>query len=208
MIDLRGTAFGDVETGLAAARLFVASGTLALSAGARQDEGSRSRQPRATAASRCRSRCSPTTARQAPAELFAAALTGNKRASLVGERTLGRAARQRLVRLPDGSGLLLTHLFYLTPGEAVINEKGLMPDVAVEQPDVDFGQPAPDDRCDARQGGRAAEEQVADVAHASRAFPHVRLSSRASCLDSTLRRTRPRSKPLTRLRAPSPRPAA
>ena len=50
-----------------------------------------------------------------PAELFAAALTGNKRASLVGERTLGRAARQRLVRLPDGSGLLLTHLFYLTP---------------------------------------------------------------------------------------------
>ena len=78
-----------------------------------------------------------------PAELFAAALTGNKRASLVGERTLGRAARQRLVQLPDGSGLLLTHLLYLTPGEAVINEKGLTPDVAVEQPDVEFGEPLP-----------------------------------------------------------------
>jgi carboxyl-terminal processing protease len=77
------------------------------------------------------------------AELFAAALGGTKRAALVGERTLGRAARQRLVRLPDGSGLLLTHLFYLTPGEAVINEKGLTPDAAVEQPDVEFGQPAP-----------------------------------------------------------------
>jgi C-terminal processing protease CtpA/Prc len=56
-------------------------------------------------------------------------------------RTLGRAARQRLVRLPDGSGLLLTHLFYLS--EAVINEKGLTPDVAVEQPTLEFGQPAP-----------------------------------------------------------------
>jgi carboxyl-terminal processing protease len=77
------------------------------------------------------------------AELFAAALTGNKRATLVGERTLGRAARQRLVRLPDGSGLLLTHLFYLTPAEATIHEKGLTPDVAVEQPDVEFGQPLP-----------------------------------------------------------------
>jgi carboxyl-terminal processing protease len=77
------------------------------------------------------------------AELFASALTGNKRASLIGERTLGRAARQRLVRLPDGSGLLLTHLLYLTPTEAVINEKGLAPDVIVEQPDVEFGQPAP-----------------------------------------------------------------
>ena len=77
------------------------------------------------------------------AELFASALTGNKRAALVGERTLGRAARQRLVRLPDGSGLLLTHLLYLTPAEAVINEKGLTPDVVVEQPDVEFGQPTP-----------------------------------------------------------------
>jgi C-terminal processing protease CtpA/Prc len=45
--------------------------------------------------------------------------------------------------LPDGSGLILTHLLYLTPSSAVINEKGLTPDVAVEQPDVDFGDPAP-----------------------------------------------------------------
>ena len=37
------------------------------------------------------------------AEVFAAALSGNKRATLIGERTLGRAARQKLVRLPDGS---------------------------------------------------------------------------------------------------------
>ena len=36
---------------------------------------------------------------------------------------------------------MLTHLLYLTPAEAVINEKGLTPDVAVEQPDVDFGEP-------------------------------------------------------------------
>ena len=56
---------------------------------------------------------------------------------------LGRAARQKLVRLPDGSALMLTHLLYLTPASVAIHEKGLTPDVAVEQPDVDFGQPAP-----------------------------------------------------------------
>jgi carboxyl-terminal processing protease len=60
---------------------------------------------------------------------------------LIGERTLGRAARQKLVRLPDGSGLMLTHLIYLTPASVAIHEKGLVPDIAVEQPDVDFGQP-------------------------------------------------------------------
>jgi carboxyl-terminal processing protease len=142
VIDLRGTAFGDVETGLAAARLFVGSGTLAfrLERGKDKDPISAAagdgafNQPVALLTDNGTS---------GAAELFAAALTGNKRATLVGERTLGRAARQRLVRLPDGSGLLLTHLFYLTPGEATIHEKGLMPDVAVEQPDIEFGQPLP-----------------------------------------------------------------
>ena len=57
------------------------------------------------------------------AELFAAALTGNKRATLVGERTLGRAALTGLVRLPDGSGLMLTHLIYLTPASVAIHER-------------------------------------------------------------------------------------
>ena len=47
------------------------------------------------------------------------------------------------MKLPDGSGLLLTHLLYLLPGGGAIHEKGLVPDVAVEQPTVDFGQTAP-----------------------------------------------------------------
>ncbi len=141
VVDVRGTAFGDVEAGLASARLFVANGTLAY----RQERGKA--KEAITAAAGDGSITMPLavltdTGTSGPAELFAAALTGNKRASLIGERTLGRAARQRLVRLPDGSGLLLTHLLYLTPAEAVINEKGITPDVAVAQPDVDFGQPA------------------------------------------------------------------
>jgi len=142
VIDIRGTAFGDVESGVAAARMFVPAGTLAY----RQERG---KPKEAIAAAKGDGSITLPVAlltdngTSGPAELFAAALVGNKRASLVGERTLGRAARQRLVRLPDGSGLLLTHLFYLTPAEAVINEKGLTPEIAVEQPDPEFGQPAP-----------------------------------------------------------------
>jgi carboxyl-terminal processing protease len=142
VIDLRGSAFGEVESGLAAARLFVPSGTLVF----RQERGKS--KDAVAAASGDGSITLPVAVladngTSGAAELFAAALAGNKRAALVGERTLGRAARQRLVRLPDGSAMLLTHLLYLTPGEAVISEKGLSPDVAVEQPDIEFGQPAP-----------------------------------------------------------------
>ena len=141
-IDLRGTAFGDLDAGIAAARLFVKNGTLAY-----RQERSKAKDP-ITAAATDGAITLPVAlltdnGTSGAAELFAAALTGNQRASTIGERTLGRAARQRLVRLPDGSGLLLTHLLYLTPSEAVINEKGLTPDVAVAQPDVEFGQPLP-----------------------------------------------------------------
>jgi carboxyl-terminal processing protease len=142
IIDVRGTAFGDVDAGLAAARLFVKSGTLAY----RQDRG---RDKEAIAAGAGDGTITTNAivltdnGTSNGAEVFAAALSGNKRATLIGERTLGRAARQKLVRLPDGSGLMLTHLLYLTPASVAIHEKGLTPDVAVEQPDVEFGQPLP-----------------------------------------------------------------
>ena len=142
IIDVRGTAFGDVDAGLAAARLFVKSGTLAY----RQDRG---RDKEAIAAGAGDGSITINTilltdnGTASGAEVFAAALSGNQRATSIGERTLGRAARQKLVRLPDGSALMLTHLLYLTPASVAIHEKGLTPDVAVEQPDVDFGQPAP-----------------------------------------------------------------
>ncbi len=138
VIDLRGTAFGDTDSGLAAARLFVKSGVLAY----RQDRGKE--KEAVSAASGDGAVTLPVAiltdnGTSGAAEVFAAALAGNKRATLVGERTLGRAARQKLVRLPDGAGLILTHLIYLGPGGTAIHEKGLTPDVAVEQPDVDFG---------------------------------------------------------------------
>ncbi len=142
VVDVRGTAFGDVDAGLAAARLFVKSGTLAY----RQDRG---RDKEAIAAGAGDGTITTNAivltdnGTSNGAEVFAAALWGNQRATLIGERTLGRAARQKLVRLPDGSALMLTHLLYLTPASVAIHEKGLTPDVAVEQPNVDFGQPAP-----------------------------------------------------------------
>jgi carboxyl-terminal processing protease len=142
IIDLRGTAFGDVDAGLAASRLFVKSGVLVY----RQDRGKEKEAVSATAgdgAITINTVLLTDNGTSNGAEIFAAALSGNKRAQLIGERTLGRAARQKLVRLPDGSGLMLTHLIYMTPASVAIHEKGLVPDVAVEQPDQDFGQPAP-----------------------------------------------------------------
>jgi carboxyl-terminal processing protease len=140
-IDLRGTSRGDIDEGIAAARLFVKSGTLAVRL-------SKTGKDVVTARPEDGAVTAPVVllvdqGTTAASEVFAAALDGNNRADLVGERTLGRAARQQLVKLPDGSGLLLSSMRYLTPSSQAIHEKGLTPDLAVEQPDVEFGTDAP-----------------------------------------------------------------
>ena len=160
VLDLRGTAAGDYDIGIAAARLFVSSGTLSI----RQTKAQRET---VTASANDGSVNAPVIllvdqGTAAAAEIFAAALNGNGRAEMVGERTLGRAARQQLVKLPDGSGLLLSSMRYLTPANAGIHERGLTPDVQVRQPDVEFGAapPAKDDTLDTALA-RLAEKKAA-----------------------------------------------
>ena len=142
VIDLRGTARGDLDEGIAAARLFVKSGTLAV----RQMKGDQRESVPAQAGDGAITAPVVLVVNQGTAgaaEVFAAALNDNDRADLVGEQTIGRAARQRLIALPDGSGILLSHIRYLTPDGDAIHEKGLAPDEEVEQPEIEFGSEAP-----------------------------------------------------------------
>jgi carboxyl-terminal processing protease len=171
IIDVRHTAEGPFENGIAAARLFVKSGTLAMKGGREPDqkEGKdpKAKDPKAPKAKTPGAEKTPvpqaagreTMAAQAgdgaidlpaqvlvtagtsgAAEIFAAALDGNKRADLVGEHTLGRAGIQKLVKLPESRGLWLTYARYLTPSGEAIHGKGLKPDVEIEDVDVtEFG---------------------------------------------------------------------
>lgn len=144
VIDIRATAEGTYDEAVAAARLFVKSGTIAVRAGRPKED-----VQRITAATGDGALAMPvvllvTTGTSGPAEIFAAALHDNKRAELVGEHTLGRAGVQKFVPLPENLGLWLTCARYLTPSDQPIHGKGLPPDVAVEQPDVDFGAPRPE----------------------------------------------------------------
>lgn len=144
VIDLRGTAQGALADGIAAARLFVPAGLLSTREGRgegnvvqRADKGDgKIALPVILLSSNGTS---------GAAEVFAAALIDNKRATLVGEHTLGRAAEQKLVKLPDGSALWMTSARYLAPSGAVIHGTGLKPSIEVAQPDVDFGAAPPTD---------------------------------------------------------------
>ena len=141
VIDLRGASLGDLDNGITAARTFVKSGTLVFKQGKQQKETVSAQAGDGPVTARTVLLVNQGTA--GAAETFAAALDGTDRAELIGERTQGRAARQRLVKLPDGSGLVLTTQRYMTAKNADIHEKGLLPDVPVDEPEVEFGSEPP-----------------------------------------------------------------
>jgi carboxyl-terminal processing protease len=144
VIDLRGTADGSAEDGIAAARLFVKSGTLAIRAG--RDAA---KKTTVTAAAGDGAVTLPVALLVSngtgnAAEIFAGALSGNNRAELVGEPTAGIAGVQTLVRLPQNYGLWLTTERYMTvDGKDPIHERGLRPTLGVAIPTVGFDEVPP-----------------------------------------------------------------
>jgi len=144
VIDLRGTSDGTYDEAIKAARLFVPAGGVIATLEAKGQA-----TPTVTKALKTDGSVTvplvllSTTGTSGASEVFAAALVDNKRATLIGERTIGRAGLQKLVKLPDGSALWMTYAQYLAPSGNSIHGTGLTPAVEVEEPDVEFGAPRP-----------------------------------------------------------------
>jgi carboxyl-terminal processing protease len=143
VIDVRNTADGSYVEAFKAAEVFIASGTIATRAG--RDDANKEviSAPAGNKAVATPAVVLMAFGTSGPAEVFVAALAGAKRAALVGERTAGLAAEQRLVKLPENRGLWMTYARYLTMAGEPILEKGVRPDVVVEEPNPDFGDVLP-----------------------------------------------------------------
>ncbi len=137
ILDVRGCAIGDPSEGIAAARLFLPSGTITSLRGqtvARQDFAADPQKvvwknPVVVLTSRMTS---------GAGEILAAAIGGNKRGAVVGERTFGSASQQKLIQLDDGAAVNITVAYYYTPDGKGIPEEGVVPTVelaaSVEDP--------------------------------------------------------------------------
>lgn len=140
LIDVRNTATGPYESGYAVARLFVPRGTLGFKQmhnAARQGVDAAPGDGAITMPAVVLVDAGTSGA----AEIFTAALAGNQRAATVGEHTVGRAAVQQFVPLPDGAAMVISNGWFLTPAGEPIHDKGLTPTVTVDVPNLDFGAP-------------------------------------------------------------------
>lgn len=65
-------------------------------------------------------------------EILSGALKDYKKAKLLGTKTFGKGMVQKIMPLPNETGLNLTIAKYLTPGGADINKTGISPDIEVK----------------------------------------------------------------------------
>ena len=133
VLDLRGAGWGEPAHGASVAELFMEGGVVAELVGRRVDETTLEADPSRTAW-RGPLAVLVGSGTAGPGEIVAAAVADATGASLVGERTFGRAARMRLVPLAEG-GLVLTVAKYMSPSGVSIHGDGLEPTVPVAASD-------------------------------------------------------------------------
>ena len=166
VLDLRDCATGSPEQGIALANLFLDKGLIAYTQGQkdpRKDFDAQSGKAiwhdglvvitdRGTADG---------------AEVAAAALEGNKRAEVVGERTYGDAAVRKAITMDDGAAVILSVAKYYSPNNKAIQDTGVTPTVAMLETrpaDLDEDNTAPETTQQPKSSEDKLLEKAIDVA--------------------------------------------
>jgi len=71
-------------------------------------------------------------------EIVAGCLQDHKRAIIMGTKSFGKGSVQTVIPLRDGSALRLTTAKYFTPLGKVIHEKGVIPDITVDEGKIEL----------------------------------------------------------------------
>lgn len=131
VIDLRDCATGTAEEAVAVSRLLLERGLITYLEGQQYPKQQFSAKPQEALWT------GPVTilinqSTAGPAEIVAAAVMENKRGEVIGQRSYGVGAVQKLIPLEDGSALILSVAKYYSPAGKAIQDQAVTPSVVVE----------------------------------------------------------------------------
>lgn len=130
LLDLRDCAEGDEAEGIATANLFLNHGTIAYLQGQKVPrEAFNADASKAVTSLPLVVMVNKGTA--GAAEIVAAAVLGNGRGDVVGDKTFGEGSVQKTIDLPDGSALILSIAKYYSPDGKAIQDTAVTPNVLV-----------------------------------------------------------------------------
>lgn len=143
ILDLRNAAEGEESEGVAVANLFLNHGTITYIQGQKYPRQAFNADPqkdittlpvvvlvnRGTAG---------------PAEIVASAILENARGDVVGDKTFGEGAIQKVLEIPDGSALILSIAKYYSPSGKALQDSAVTPNIMVADNDDDAALPDED----------------------------------------------------------------
>ena len=145
VLDLRNSGDGEEDEGIAVANLFLDHGTITYLQGQKYPKQTFNADPQKALVSKLPLVVLVNRGTAGPAEIVASAIMENARGDVVGDKTFGSGAIQKVIEMPDGSALILSVAKYYTPSGKALEDTAITPNVLVADNSDDFAVPDEDD---------------------------------------------------------------
>ncbi len=145
VLDLRNSGDGDEDEGIAVANLFLNHGTITYLQGQKYPKQTFVADPQKAVANSLPLVVLVNRGTAGPAEIVASAVMENARGDVVGDKTFGSGAIQKVIEMPDGSALILSVAKYYSPSGKALEDTAITPNVLVADNSDDFAVPDEDD---------------------------------------------------------------
>jgi carboxyl-terminal processing protease len=143
ILDLRNAAEGEESEGVATANLFLNHGTITYIQGQKYPRQAFNADPQ-KAITNLPVVVLVNRGTAGPAEIVASAILENARGDVVGDKTFGEGAIQKVLEIPDGSALILSIAKYYSPSGKALQDSAVTPNILVADNDDDAALPDDD----------------------------------------------------------------
>jgi carboxyl-terminal processing protease len=145
VLDLRNSGGGEEDEGIATANLFLNHGTITYLQGQKYPKQTFNADPQKAVAGNLPLVVLVNRGTAGPAEVVASAIMENARGDVVGDKTFGSGAIQKVIEMQDGSALILSVAKYYSPSGKALVDTAITPNVLVADNNDDFAVPDEDE---------------------------------------------------------------